>query len=111
MRVNGYTGLAITRLDVLTGLNELKLCTGYRLPDGSVTEDYPLDTYRLAEASAVYESMPGWEEDIRGARRWEDLPESPRAYVSRVSELLGVPTDLISVGAERNDLVALRWPI
>ena len=111
MRVNGYTGLAITRLDVLTGLNELKLCTGYRLPDGTVTEDYPLDTYRLAEVSAVYETMPGWEENISPARSWDELPQNARAYAQRVSDLLGVPTDLISVGAERNDLIALRWPI
>ncbi|MBM3187880.1 MAG: adenylosuccinate synthase, partial [Chloroflexi bacterium] len=111
MRVNGYTGLALTRLDVLSGLNELKMCVAYRLPDGSVTEDYPLDTNVLGAAEAVYETMPGWEEDISGARMWEDLPETVRAYAQRLSELLGVPVDLLSVGAERNDLVALRWPI
>jgi len=111
MRVNGYTGLALTRLDVLSGLNELKLCVAYRLPDGSLTEDYPLDTNVLSAANAVYETMPGWEEDISGARMWEDLPETVQAYAQRLSELLGVPVDLLSVGAERNDLVALRWPI
>ncbi len=111
MRVNGYTGLALTRLDVLNGLNEIKLCVAYRMPDGSVTEDYPLDTERLSQATAVYESMPGWKDDISHIRSLRDLPAAAQVYCLRISELLGVPIDLISVGAERNDLVALRWPI
>ena len=111
MRVNGYTGLALTRLDVLSELNELKLCVAYRLPDGSITEDYPLDTNVLAQASAIYETMPGWEENVSSARTWEELPASVQAYAQRLSELLGMPVDLLSVGAERSDLVALRWPI
>ena len=111
MRANGYTGLALTRLDVLSGLNELKLCVAYDLPDGSTTEDYPLDTNVLGQARAVYETMPGWEDNISAARTWEELPESVQAYAQRLSELLGVPIDLLSVGAERSDLVALRWPI
>jgi adenylosuccinate synthase len=111
MRVNGYTGLALTRLDVLNGLNEIKLCVAYRMPDGSVTEDYPLDTELLGQATAVYESMPGWSDDISHIRSLRDLPAAAQVYCLRISELLGVPIDLISVGAERNDLVALRWPI
>ena len=111
MRVNGFTGLALTRLDVLSGLDQIQMCVGYRMPDGSITEDYPLDTYRLAEASAVYESMPGWSGNISPARTFGELPTSAQAYCDRVAELLGVPIDLISVGAERSDLIALRWPI
>ena len=110
-RVNGFTGVALTRLDVLSGLDEIKLCVAYRLPDGTETRDYPLDTSVLAEASAVYETMPGWRDEISSARVWQDLPPKARAYCQRISELLGVPIDLISVGAERRDLVAIRWPM
>jgi adenylosuccinate synthase len=111
MRTNGFTGLALTRLDILSGLNEIKLCTAYRLPDGTVTENYPLDTTLLGQVTAVYETMPGWEDEISEARTLNELPENARAYCQRIAELLGVPVDLISVGAERNDLIALRWPI
>lgn len=110
-RVNGFTGMALTRLDVLSGLDDIKLCVAYRLPDGTETRDYPLDTSVLAEASAVYETMPGWHDEISSARVWQDLPPNARAYCQRISELLGVPIDLISVGAERRDLVAVRWPM
>ncbi len=111
VRANGFTGLALTRLDVLTGLNALKLCVAYRLTDGTQTEDYPLDTELLGQASPVYETMDGWEDEISSARAFDDLPREAQAYCRRITELLGVPTDFISVGAERNDLIALRWPI
>ncbi len=110
-RVNGFTGLALTRLDILSGLDEIKLCTAYRLPDGTELETYPLDTDILAQSQAVYESVPGWEEDISAVRTFEDLPTNAKRYCKRVSELLKIPIDLISVGAERDDLIALRWPI
>jgi len=110
-RVNGFTGVALTRLDVLSGLNEIKLCVAYRLADGTITEDYPMNTEVMSGATAVYEAMPGWEDDFSAARHWEELPPNARSYCQRVSDLLGVPIDLISVGAERNDLVGLRWPI
>jgi adenylosuccinate synthase len=81
------------------------------MPDGSVTDEYPLDTDRLAQATAVYESMSGWNDGISSARTFRELPSSAQGYCNRIAELLGVPIDLISVGAERNDLVVLRWPI
>lgn len=110
-RINGFTGLALTRLDVLSGLDEIKMCVAYRLPDGTVTEDYPFDLQVLAQAVPVYETMSGWKENLRKARRWEDLPASARQYCQRISDLLNVPIDLVGVGPERNDLVVLRWPI
>jgi len=70
-----------------------------------------LDSSVLAKVKAVYETMPGWKDQISHIRAWEDLPIEARAYSRRMSELLGVPIDLISVGAERSDLIALRWPI
>jgi adenylosuccinate synthase len=110
-RVNGLTGLALTRLDVLSGLDEVKLCVAYRLPDGAVTEEYPFDTEIMGQVEAVYETMPGWQDHFHSARRWQDLPEMAQAYCQRISDKLDVPICMISVGAERNDLVALRWPI
>ncbi len=110
-RVNGLTGLALTRLDILSGLDEIKICTAYRLPDGTELESYPLDTDILAQVEAVYETVPGWQEDISAVRSFEDLPLNAKGYCRRVSELLKIPIDLISVGAERDDLIALRWPI
>ncbi len=111
-RLNGFTGLALTRLDVLSGLSRIKLCVAYRLPDGTETTEYPLDTELLAQATPIYETMEGWEdEDLSKARRVEDLPPQAWAYCQRISEWMGVPIDVISVGAERNDLVALRWPV
>ena len=110
-QVNGFSGIALTRLDVLSGLNELRICTGYRLPDGTVTDRYPNDTDILGQVTAEYETFPGWEDDIHAARTLEELPATAQAYCERVAELMGVPVALISVGADRQDLVALRWPI
>jgi len=110
-RINGLTGIALTRVDILSGLKEVKLCVGYRLPDGTVTEDYPLSTDILAQVVPVYETMAGWEGDISPTRDWDDLPASARSYCQRISDYLKVPVDLVSVGAERSDLVALHWPI
>ncbi len=110
-RVNGFTGVVLTRLDILSGLDEVKLCVAYRLPDGSVTEEYPPDTTLLAQAQPVYETMPGWHEILCSCRSLEELPEAARAYCQRITDFLGVAADLISVGAERSDLIALRWPI
>lgn len=110
-RINGFTGIAISRLDVLSGLEEVKLCVGYRLPDGTITDEYPVDMDILSRATAVYETMPGWQDGISKARAWEDLPLAARRYCQRISELLQVPIDMISVGAERSDLIVLRWPI
>jgi adenylosuccinate synthase len=109
-RINGFTGLAITRLDILSGLPEIKICVGYRLPDGSVTQDYPVDTDLLGQVCAVYETWPGWDVSFSAAREWDDLPANAQAYCRRISELLRVPIHFVSVGAERSDLVALHWP-
>jgi len=109
-RINGFTGLAITRLDILSGLPEVQICVGYRLPDGRVIEDYPIDTDVLNQATAVYESWPGWDASFSAARTWEDLPANAQAYCRRIAELMEVPLCFVSVGAERSDLVALQWP-
>lgn len=111
-RTNGFSGIALSRLDVLSGLESVKLCTAYRLADGSTTCEYPAhDSALLEGAQPVYEEVPGWSGDISGARAFGELPEAAQAYCRRVSDVLKVPIDMISVGAERSDLVALRWPV
>ncbi|MGG0824865.1 adenylosuccinate synthase [Paenibacillus turicensis] len=100
-RVSGLTGLSLNSLDVLTGLETVKICTGYKYR-GEVITHYPASLKMLAECEAVYEEMPGWSEDITGAKTLEDLPETTRNYVTRVSELTGIPIAIFSVGRNRN---------
>ncbi|HBR05894.1 MAG TPA: adenylosuccinate synthase [Desulfovibrio sp.] len=100
VRLNGPTELAITKLDVLSGLSELKICTAYRYR--GTTVDYPpQEQNALAEVEPVYETLPGWNEDITKARGYDDLPDNARAYLNRIERLLGVPVGLVSVGPER----------
>ncbi|MEZ4441942.1 MAG: adenylosuccinate synthase [Polyangiaceae bacterium] len=104
-RVNGLDGLAITKLDVLSGRPEVKLCIAYDTPRGR-TEDVPVS--RLAAARPVYETLPGWDEDITGARRLEDLPEAARRYVARIEELTGLSAFVVSVGPRRDETITVR---
>ncbi|MET3207571.1 UNVERIFIED_CONTAM: adenylosuccinate synthase [Paenibacillus sp. PvR008] len=100
-RVSGLTGLSLNSLDVLTGLKTVKICTGYKFR-GEVITHYPASLKMLAECEAVYEEMPGWSEDITGVKTLEELPETTRNYVQRVSELTGIPIAIFSVGRNRD---------
>lgn len=100
-RVSGLTGLSLNSLDVLTGLDTVKICTGYKYR-GEVIQHYPASLKMLGECEAIYEEMPGWHEDITGAKTLEDLPETTRNYVKRVSELTGIPIAIFSVGRNRS---------
>jgi len=99
-RVSGITGLSLNSLDVLTGLETVKICTGYKFR-GEIIQHYPASLKMLAECEAVYEELPGWSEDITGVRKLEDLPANTRRYVERVSELTGIPIAIFSVGRNR----------
>jgi adenylosuccinate synthase len=99
-RVSGITGLSLNSLDVLSGLESVKICTGY-LYRGELITHYPASLKMLSECEAVYEELPGWSEDITGVRRMEDLPANTRRYVERVSELTGIPIAIFSVGRNR----------
>ena len=103
--LNGYTGIAVTKLDVLDGMDELKICVGYRLSD-EVLSSVP-DTPVYEEVTPVYESWPGWKASTREARVWDDLPAEARAYLARISELAGVPIRFVSVGPERDRLIVM----
>ncbi|ULO07589.1 adenylosuccinate synthase [Paenibacillus sp. 19GGS1-52] len=99
-RVSGLTGLSLNSLDVLSGLETVKICTGYKFR-GEIINHYPASLKMLAECEAVYEELPGWSEDITSAKTLSDLPENTRRYVERVSELTGIPIAIFSVGRNR----------
>ncbi|MAQ14172.1 MAG: adenylosuccinate synthase [Sandaracinus sp.] len=99
-RVNGLTSIALTKLDVLTGMGELKLCTGYRLGDETFDEP-PFDGWESVEP--VYETLPGWHDDISGCRRRDALPQAAQAYLDRIEELAGCPIGIVSVGPDREE--------
>ena len=100
-RVSGLTGLSLNSLDVLSGLETVKICVAYRLPGGELVEHYPASLGVLSQCEAVYEELPGWNEDISEARTLEDLPANTRRFVQRVAELTGIPIAIFSVGRNR----------
>ncbi|WP_139990871.1 adenylosuccinate synthase [Paenibacillus paridis] len=106
-RVSGITGLSLNSLDVLTGLETVKICTGYKLR-GEVIETYPASLKMVSECEAVYEEHPGWTEDISNAKTLEDLPVNTRNYLNRVSELTGIPIAIFSVGRNREQTNPVR---
>jgi adenylosuccinate synthase len=103
-RVNGLTGLAVTKLDVLDTLSEIQVATGYRL-GGEELDDFPADLDLLAHAEPVYETLPGWNSSTQEARRWEDLPAAAQAYLRRIEELTGTPIWYVSVGTRRDQII------
>ena len=108
-RVGGVDGIALTKLDVLDGFDEIKICTGYKR--GRKTYDYlPAGTSLQAEVEPVYETAEGWRESTRGARSWADLPAAAIKYVRRLEELIGSPVALLSTSPEREDTVLVRDP-
>ncbi len=102
--LNGYTELALTKLDVLTGVDPIKICVGYEL-NGEELGYPPESTKLLAQCKPIYEDMPGWDVDITGVLKYEDLPENARAYVERLEDLLGVDVSAVSVGAGREQTI------
>ncbi len=97
----GATGLTCMLLDVLSGFDELKLCTAYRRPDGTVTDRFSPDAWQLAEMEAIYETLPGWRDKIDEATDRSRLPANARRYLDRIEEFVAVPIEIVSVGPER----------
>jgi adenylosuccinate synthase len=100
-RVSGITGLSLNSIDVLSGLKTVKICTAYKY-QGQIIDYYPASLSVLNQCKAIYEELPGWDEDITKARTLEDLPQNARYYVQRVSELTGIPIAIFSVGRNRD---------
>ncbi len=104
--LNGFTGIAITKLDVLDTFETLPLCVGYRLDDEVL--DYPPETALQERVVPIYEEWPGWLCDTSGARRWDDLPANAQNYLKRIEELAGAPIEFVSVGPERDQMIVME---
>lgn len=104
-RINGLSHLNLTKLDVLSTLDEIKIGVGYSLPDGRSLTSMPADIETLEKVNVQYETLPGWKCDISGARSWGELPPAAQAYVQRCEDLLRVPIKWIGVGPGRDAIV------
>jgi adenylosuccinate synthase len=109
IQINGVSGLCVTKLDVLDGVEELKLCTGYKL-DGGFTDILPVGAEDLAGCQPVYETMPGWKESTVGIKDFKALPAAAQAYLKRMEAICAVPVDMISTGPDREETIVLRHP-
>ena len=109
VRLNSLTGLTITKLDVLGGLDAINICTAYE-SNGEVRDDFPANLKTLAQCKPVYETLPGWTEDISGVREKDDLPENAIKYLNRIEEITETPIDIISVGPGREQTIVLNNP-
>ena len=109
VKVGGITGIALTKLDVLDGIEQLKICTGYRL-HGQTLKHLPAGQTAQAEVEPVYESMEGWQDSTRGARSWGALPATAVKYIRRLEELIEAPVTLLSTSPERDDTILMRDP-
>ncbi|MEZ0243103.1 MAG: adenylosuccinate synthase, partial [Sphingomonas sp.] len=107
--VSGITGIALTKIDVLDGLDEVSICTGYRLGD-QILDYYPSNATDQAGVEPIYETMPGWQESTAGARSWADLPAQAIKYIRRIEELIQCPVALVSTSPEREDTILVRDP-
>ncbi|WP_413060377.1 adenylosuccinate synthase [Sphingomonas carotinifaciens] len=107
--VSGITGIALTKLDVLDGFDEVKICTGYRLGDRTL-DYFPTHAAEQAKVEPIYEAMEGWQQSTAGARSWADLPAQAIKYIRRVEELIRCPVALVSTSPEREDTILVRDP-
>jgi len=109
IQINGVSGLCVTKLDVLDGVEELKLCTGYKL-EGVFTDILPVGAEELSRCEPVYQTLPGWKQSTVGVKTLDGLPAMARDYLKRIEEVCAVPVDMISTGAEREETIVLRHP-
>lgn len=105
IRINGFSSIALMKLDVLRGLKELKVCTGYAVPGGKRVSDYSLSNPEIAQVEPIYESFAGFDEDITTARQIGDLPLAARQYIQFIEKQIGVPIDVVSVGPDRTQTI------
>ena len=110
IQINSVTGFCLTKLDVLDGLKEIKICTGYQMPDGSVAEVSPMAADAFEGITPIYETMPGWSESTFGAKSIDALPQAALDYIKRIEELTGTPIDIISTGPDRNETIIKVHP-
>jgi adenylosuccinate synthase len=109
VQINGVSGLCVTKLDVLDGMDELQLCVGYRI-DGELTDLLPVGADDTARCEPVYETLAGWSDSTVGIKRLEDLPKAARVYLDRIEATTGVGIDMISTGPDREETILRRHP-
>ncbi len=109
IQINGVSGLCVTKLDVMDGLETVRICVGYRR-NGSITDILPLGAEAIAECKPIYEDMPGWSESTVGVEQMELLPVNARRYLDRMAEVCRVPVDMVSTGPDRRETIVLRHP-
>jgi adenylosuccinate synthase len=109
VHVGGIDGIALTKLDVLDGLDEINICIGYEL-NGKIIDHIPAGQAEQAAITPVYETMPGWKDSTRGARSWGELPAAAVKYVRRIEELIEAPVTLLSTSPERDDTILMKDP-
>jgi adenylosuccinate synthase len=109
VRLNGLTGIAVTKLDVLDGLKTVNICTSYEY-NGKPVNNFPASLKKLASCKPVYETLPGWSEDISSIKKFEDLPQNTINYLKRVEELIETPINIVSVGPGRDETIMLKNP-
>ena len=108
-QLNSLSGLCMTKLDVLDGLDKLQICTGYRYK-GETCQTPPVGAAAVADCDPIYETMEGWKVSTVGVKKYEELPENARGYLARIAELCEVPIDIISTGPDRADTIVLNPP-
>jgi adenylosuccinate synthase len=109
IQINGVSGLCVTKMDVMDGIEVIKLCTGYKI-NGEIVDILPVGADELSICSPVYEELPGWSESTFGVKRYEDLPLNARNYLKRIEEVTGAPIDIISTGPDREETIVMRHP-
>lgn len=109
VQINGVSGMCLTKLDVLDGVESLKICTGYQL-DGKLVDIFPVGAEAAGRCTPIYEELEGWTGSTVGAKAMDALPVAARAYIARIEELVGVPIDMVSTGPDREETIVLRHP-
>ncbi|ULJ63543.1 adenylosuccinate synthase [Wielerella bovis] len=110
IQVNGITGMCITKLDVMDGMEKIQICVGYTLPDGSTTDILPLGADLVAQCTPIYETLDGWTESTFGVKSYDALPENAKKYLKRIEEVCGAPVAIISTGPDREETILIQHP-
>lgn len=110
IQINGITGMCITKLDVMDGMDEVKICTGYTLADGSHSDILPFGADAVAGCTPVYETMAGWKEPTFGVKSYDKLPENAKRYLKRIEEVCGAPVAMVSTGPDREETIVIQHP-
>ena len=110
IQVNGISGMCITKLDVMDGIENINICVGYMLPDGSQTDILPFGADAVAGCVPIYETLPGWSESTVGVKDYDKLPANAKAYLKRIEEVCGAPVAIVSTGPDREETIVLQHP-